>query len=158
MCICRTGDVPPDLFMELSGHINAETPFLRTEIATGILTTLPKEPEAQLLVYLGEVSSEVNIPWHFHNGPLISIIVQGECIIQFSNDEAYHYKAGDVFVEPVGVVHRAYNPNPDVPMSALAVQLTSPGRQHIVNVEAPPADFKPTSAPPGPLTPLPRPA
>jgi len=39
-----------------------------------------------------------------------------------------HYSAGDVYTEPIGVVHRAINPHPDVPAAFVGFWVTAADR------------------------------
>jgi quercetin dioxygenase-like cupin family protein len=146
----QAGAVPQELIMQLAGILPEGEDFGRRTLFDELLTTIPKEPSVQTLVYQSELSAGIAVPWHIHNGPIIALIVQGEIVLQFPHGgEAYSYKAGEVFVEPIGVVHRAYNPNPDVTMLSIAFQLTPPDRDHIVLVDTVPDDVRPEHVPPG---------
>jgi quercetin dioxygenase-like cupin family protein len=154
MSIANQDAIPEELRLQMTGFITEERPFLRRELMHEIVKSIPMHPELQVLIYQGEVASGVEIPWHIHNGPLLTIVIQGESILQFGED-VYHYKAGDCFIEPPGVLHRAYNPNPNVPTAALAIQITPPGRDHIVNTGDVPSGQMPKTAPRGPAQPKP---
>lgn len=155
MSFAGNGAIPDDLSLKLTGIVNEEKPFLRVELFEELVSSIPKDPESKLLVYHAELWPASNVPWHIHNGPLLIIMIQGDVILQFNDDEFY-YKAGDVFVEPVGVVHRAYSPHPEVPMAGIGIQITPPDRDHIVNIGQGPTEAKPTTAPQGPRLPRPR--
>jgi len=140
-------DAPEGLTMKITGNLAEDQYFLRMPILNELTGVIPKDPNLQILVFHGEVRHGGPIPWHFHNGPIVSVILQGEMIFQLE-DKAFHYKAGDVLVEPVGVIHRAYNPNPDVTLAAMMFQLTPEGLDHIVNVQIPTEEM-PLTAPQG---------
>lgn len=138
-----------NLQMKITGNLADDQSFLRMPLLDQLTGVMPKDPNVQLLVYHGEVRSGAIISWHIHLGPIITVILQGEMIFQLE-EQAFYYKAGDVMVEPVGVVHRAYNPNPDVPLAAMCVQLTPAGLDHIIVVGTGPTDEMPMTAPQGP--------
>ena len=146
------GTAGDDLQMKITGNLAPDQKFLRMPILDELTGVMPKNPNVQLLVFHGEVRSGGDIPWHVHLGPIITVVLQGEMIFQLE-DKAFHYKANDVFIEPVGVVHRAYNPNPDVTLAAMCIQLTPEGHDHIINVGAGPTDEMPMTAPQGPSFP-----
>jgi quercetin dioxygenase-like cupin family protein len=158
--------IPLDLIMQLQGHLRPGEKFVRIPHFDEVITNFPRDIEVRTVVYQSELAPSIAVPWHVHNGLIFALIVQGEIHLQFApapgaNDGAdgaqpkvYRYAAGDVFVEPVGVLHRAYNPNPDVPMVSLAFQVTPADRDHIVNLAEVPEDIRAEAAPAGP----PRPA
>ena len=138
------------------GVVDKERPFMRLPLLEEVVASIPKDPELQLIVYQGELAHGADIPWHIHNGPLICVVLMGECILTFADGTRYNYRAGDVIIEPSGVPHFAYNPNPDVPFSTVALQLTAPGRDHIVNLaDVPDIAERPSAAPRGPVEPRP---
>ena len=147
-------DLPADsLAWMLPGRLIGDEPFVRHTIFEELVGTIPKDAQVRAIFAQGEMAAEGAVEWHIHNGPLFALVLQGELILQFSSEnevyEEIYYKAGDVFVEPVGVVHRAYNPNPDVTMLSVGLQLTSPDRDHMVTVGESLADHRPLTAPHG---------
>ena len=147
-------ELPADnLAWTLPGRLTGDESFVRHTIFEELVATIPKDAQVRVVVAQGELAAGTAVPWHIHNGPLFSLLLQGEMILQFSAEngvgEEYHYKAGDVFVEPVGVLHRAYNPNPDVTLLSVGLQLTSPDRDHMVAVGESLADRRPLTAPRG---------
>jgi hypothetical protein len=47
-------------------------------------------------------------------------------------------RAGDVYSEPIGKFHRGHNPHPSIPYLCIAFCVTTPERDHVTNVDAPP--------------------
>jgi hypothetical protein len=47
-------------------------------------------------------------------------------------------QAGDVYTEPIGVVHRARNPYHDIPAAFVGFWMTAAGRPHLAPVGEPP--------------------
>ncbi len=157
--------IPLDLIMELQGQLKAGEKFVRIPHFDEVITNFPRDTEVRTVVYQSELAPSIAVPWHVHNGLIFALIVQGEIHLQFAptpgvsdgsdgaEPKVYRYGAGDVFVEPVGALHRAYNPNADVPMVSLAFQVTPADRDHIVNFAEVPDDVRLTSAPAGPSRP-----
>lgn len=54
--------------------------------------------------------------WHIHNGVVYFVLLRGIIILQYEG-QSEHYSAGDVYTEPIGVVHRPLNPHPEIPAS-----------------------------------------
>ena len=52
-------------------------------------------------------------------------------------DTTRHYQAGDAYAEPIGVLHRAINPEPDIPFICVGFVVTPKDREHVVNVKEP---------------------
>jgi quercetin dioxygenase-like cupin family protein len=134
--IFENAEIPDELRMKVARVAEGEM-FARQSLLDEQVTTIPKDPVVRVWAYQGAIAAGADVPWHIHNGPLIVVCLEGEAILQFEN-EVMHYKAGDAFIEPVGVLHRSYNPNPDVPFLGISVQLTPPDRDHVVNMGEPP--------------------
>ena len=45
-------------------------------------------------------------------------------------------KAGDVYSEPIGKIHRGHNPRDDIAAIGISFSVTAPDREHITNVIA----------------------
>ena len=141
-----------DLIWRPPARLLEGEPFVREVLFDELVSTRPKDAQVRAVVYQSELASVTAVPWHIHNGPIFALLLQGEIILQFPGvdegaiGEEYHYKAGDVFVEPVGVLHRAYNPNPDLTLLSLAFQVTSDDREPIVAMASAPLDHRPRTA------------
>lgn len=131
-----SSDVPDDLRLQLTGFVNAEVPYYRNVLYEELYERLPRDPTVRIRVYTGEVAPGVATDWHIHNGPSFFLIVQGRVVIEYQDGSA-EYRAGEVFTEPIGKLHRAINPDDAVSLVAFAFVATPPDREHIVNVTAP---------------------
>ena len=70
---------------------------------------------------------------HTHSFPVLIMIQQGE--IELTQDgKSYIYKAGDAFVEDVGVVHESKNIG-DVPVKAIVVAIGVEGQKIMTPVK-----------------------
>lgn len=167
MTLADSGNpVPLDLIMQLQGRLQPGEKFVRIPHFDEVITNFPRDTEVRTVVYQSELAPSIAVPWHVHNGLIFALILQGEIHLQFaptgatgpeSEPRVHRYGAGSVFVEPVGVLHRAYNPNPDVPMVSLAFQVTPADRDHIVNLAEIPDDLRLPVADDGPPMPTGRP-
>ena len=52
----------------------------------------------------------------------------------FDDGSIFKAKAGDVYSEPIGKIHRGHNPRDDIATIGICFSATSPDREHITNV------------------------
>ena len=70
---------------------------------------------------------------HTHSFPVLIMIQQGEIELT-QGGKSYNYKAGDAFVEDVGVVHESKNIG-DVPVKAIVVAIGVEGQKIMTPVK-----------------------
>jgi quercetin dioxygenase-like cupin family protein len=87
-------------------------------------------------IYTSEIAPGGTTSWHLHNGAGFFLVLQGRVTIEFK-DYTRHYQAGDAYAEPIGVIHRAMNPEPDIPFLCVGFVVTPKDRDHVVNVKEP---------------------
>lgn len=97
---------------------------------------LPRDPSVTINVYLGVHGPLSRTAWHFHNGSSFFAVLQGRIEVEFP-DETRSYSAGDVYAEPIGKVHRAYNPDPELNFVCVGFNATPPDRELVTTVSAP---------------------
>jgi quercetin dioxygenase-like cupin family protein len=100
---------------------------------------IPRDPESEAWVFSGAIAPGSDTGWHIHNGVGYSIILKGAVRME-SAEGSRVYRAGEAFTEPVGVVHRAVNIEPDTVMVAVQYQITPPDRPHTTEVAGYPAE------------------
>ena len=86
-------------------------------------------PSGKAMITAFEFTVPVGSPVvaHTHSFPVLIMIQQGE--IELTQDgKSYIYKAGDAFVEDVGVVHESKNIG-DVPVKAIVVAIGVEGQK-----------------------------
>lgn len=94
---------------------------------------IPGDPESEAWVFSGAIAPGEDTGWHVHNGTGYSVILKGA--VRMESEEGVRvYRAGEAFTEPVGVVHRAVNIEPDTVMVAVQYQITPPDRPHTTEV------------------------
>jgi hypothetical protein len=106
-----------NLKLQLDGFLKPGEQHKRNVLLESVYGSLPKDAEANVLVFSAEIAPDGYTSWHCHNsGTLVKA------------------KAGDVYSEPIAKFHRGYNPHPDLAYSCIGLCLTSPDRDHITNV------------------------
>jgi quercetin dioxygenase-like cupin family protein len=94
---------------------------------------LPRDPSVSVNVYVGIIKAGARNAYHYHNGTSFFAVIQGRLRIEFQ-DEVREYSAGDVYVEPIGKIHRAENPDPEVDFICIGFNVTAPEREMVVNL------------------------
>jgi quercetin dioxygenase-like cupin family protein len=97
---------------------------------------LPKDPTVRVAIYTSEIAPGGATAWHLHNGSAFFLVLQGSVTIEFQ-DHTRQYQAGDAYAEPIGVIHRAINPEQDIPFLCVGFVVTPKDREHVVNVKQP---------------------
>lgn len=137
-----------DLALHLTGLLPEGDSHVRRVLFDEIERRLPRDAEARVNVQLSELAPRGTAPWHIHNGIVYFVVIQGLVTLQYEG-ESQHYRAGDVYTEPIGVVHRAFNPHTDLPAAFVGFWVTAADRPHVVNVGEPswqpPGDAHPRS-------------
>ncbi|MFR9805212.1 cupin domain-containing protein [Pseudonocardia sp. RS010] len=129
---------PQDLTLRIAGLLPDGIPFGRVRHLNEIYEHLPRDPQVRIEMTTVEFAPKEFNSYHFHNGTAIYLVLQGQIEIHFP-DTVKYYTAGDSYIEPVGVVHRACNPHHDIPLTAVGVQITPADREAIVTVGEPPS-------------------
>lgn len=126
----------PEFVLRLSGYATEEKPLYRGDLFDELESRIPKDPQVKVRFYIGEVYPRGRTAWHYHNALLYTVVIQGTITIEFQ-DRSVTYRPGDVFAEPMGVVHRGYNASDEIPMVGIAQSITSPHLDHTVSVKDP---------------------
>ena len=92
-------------------------------------------PSGKAMITAFEFTVPVGSPVvaHTHSFPVLIMIQQGEIELTQSG-KSYIYKAGDAFVEDVGVVHESKNIG-DVPVKAIVVAIGVEGQKIMTPVK-----------------------
>lgn len=124
------------LHLSLTGLVPEGGSHVRQVLYEEIERRLPRDAEARINVQLSELNSHKTASWHIHNGIVYFVIVQGIVTLQYEG-KSEHYSAGDVYTEPIGVVHRAFNPHPELPAALVGFWVTAADRPHVTEVGSP---------------------
>ena len=94
-----------------------------------------KYPSGKAMITAFEFTVPVGSPVvaHTHSFPVLIMIQQGEIELTQAG-KSYIYKAGDAFVEDVGVVHESKNIG-DVPVKAIVVAIGVEGQKIMTPVK-----------------------
>ncbi len=107
--------------------------FIRKVLYEAPYDLLPRDPSVSVNVYVGVIRAGAGNDPHFHNGTSFFVVLQGRIEIEFA-DETKTYSAGDVYVEPIGKIHRARNPDPEVDFICIGFNVTPPEREMVVTL------------------------
>jgi quercetin dioxygenase-like cupin family protein len=121
---------PDTLALRISGLVAPGGNHVRQVLRDLIETRLPRDPEARVNIQLSELNPGRTASWHIHNGVVYFVLLRGVITLQYEG-ASEHYEAGDVYTEPIDVVHRALNPHPDIPASLVGFWVTATDRPHI---------------------------
>jgi quercetin dioxygenase-like cupin family protein len=121
---------PKTLALEIAGIVPEGGSHVRQVLWDEIDTRLPRDPESRVNVQLSELNPGRTASWHIHNGVVYFAVLRGIVTLQYEG-KTEHYSAGDVYTEPIGVVHRALNPHSDIPASLIGFWVTAADRPHI---------------------------
>lgn len=125
-----------DLTLQLTGLIPEGGAHTRQVLLDEIERRLPRDAETRVNVQLSELNPGRTASWHVHNGIVYFLVVRGAVTLQYEG-KSEHYWAGDVYTEPIGVVHRAFNPHPDIPAAFVGFWVTAADRPHLTEVGEP---------------------
>ena len=94
-----------------------------------------KYPSGKAMITAFEFTVPVGGPVvaHTHSFPVLIMIQQGEIELT-QGGKSYNYKAGDAFVEDVGVVHESKNIG-NVPVKAIVVEIGVEGQKIMTPVK-----------------------
>src|SRR5215469_9404580 len=125
------------LKLPLEGYLKPGEQLHRNILFEQLYSSLPRDPQVKVQIYNAEITPGGFTNWHLHNGATFFIVLQGMFEAHFQEGILIKAKAGDVYSEPIGKVHRGHNPHPNVPFLCIGVCLTAPDRDHVTNVEKP---------------------
>lgn len=131
-------EVPTERALELELH-NVLAPgdeFCRLVYMDDLVDHMPKDPNLRVQVYTTEIAPGGSTPWHTHNGTGLFLVTRGRIIVECRDTgESREYQAGDVLWEPLGVVHRGRNPDPERRYFGIGVKFCLAGLEHDLPVE-----------------------
>ncbi|MEX1134556.1 MAG: cupin domain-containing protein [Acidimicrobiia bacterium] len=127
---------PATLTLQLTGLVPEGENHIRQVLIDEIEARLPRDPEARVNVQLSELNPGRTASWHIHNGVVYFVLLRGLVSLQYEG-RTEHYSAGEVYTEPIGVVHRAFNPHPEIPAALIGFWVTAADRPHITEAGDP---------------------
>jgi len=133
----ETFTVDPDtLTLQTIGLLTQQQPHIRQTLLDEIERRLPRDAEARVNIQLSELNPGRTASWHTHNGVVYFVVLRGLVSLQYEG-QPEHSSAGDVYTEPIGVVHRAFNPHSSIPASFIGFWVTAADRPHVTEVGEP---------------------
>lgn len=143
------------LHLQLHGLWSDEDPHFRKIMFEFLDDRLPKGAQARVRFHMNNIRPNAWAEWHIHNGPSYHLVLQGRVAIERIGEEpptpAWRYRpdympeyhAGQAFTEPVGLVHRAGNPDSKVEVVSVSFLICEIDRNHIIKL----GDTKPSGTP-----------
>ena len=123
-----------DLKLQIDGLVPPDKLFHRRVLFDGSYASFPKDHEAKVQIYTAEIVPKGSTNFHCHNGATFFIALQGIFEAHFEEGILVRAKAGEVYSEPIGKMHRGHNPHDTIPYLCVAFCVTSPDRDHVTNV------------------------
>ena len=127
---------PDTLTLKTIGLLTGDQPHIRQALFDELETRLPRDSEARVNIQLSELNPGRTASWHTHNGVVYFVVLRGLVSLQYEG-RTEHYSAGDVYTEPIGVIHRALNPHDQIPASFVGFWVTAADRPHVTEVGVP---------------------
>jgi quercetin dioxygenase-like cupin family protein len=123
-----------EMRLQIEGLVPAGQQFHRRVLFDQLYASIPKDPESKVQIYTAEIMPKGWTNFHCHNGATFFVALQGIFEAHFEEGILVRAKAGDVYSEPIGKMHRGHNPHERVPYLCLAMCITAPDRDHVTNV------------------------
>lgn len=123
-----------DMTLEIAGLVPAGQELHRRVLFDQLYASLPKDPEAKVQIYTAEIVPHGWTNFHCHNGATFFLALQGVFEAHFEEGVLIRAKAGDVYSEPIGKMHRGHNPHATIPYLCVGFCITAPDREHVTNV------------------------
>jgi len=123
-----------DLTFRLTGYLKPGEQLHRNVLFEQLMTTLPRDPAAKVQIYNAEIAPGGYTNRHKHNGATFFIALQGVFEAHFEDGSVLRARAGDVYSEPIGKLHRGHNPHAEVPYLCIGVAITPPDQDHVTEV------------------------
>lgn len=142
--MAENADDLDDLVLKLTGIVPDGRSHFRQVLHDEIERRLPRDAESRVNIQLSELNPGKTASWHVHNGIVYFVLLRGAVTLQYEG-RSEHHVAGDVYTEPIGVVHRAFNPHPNLPAAFVGFWVTAADRPHITEVGLP--DWTPVESP-----------
>ncbi len=123
--------------LQLDGYLKPGQSLHRNMLFDALYASVPKDPEVHVQMYNYEIAPGGFTNWHIHTGATFYLTLQGRFEGYFQEGKLIDGKAGEVYSEPIGKIHRGHNPDAEVTLLGIGVALTTPGVEPIINVEPP---------------------
>src|SRR5258708_6463018 len=136
MMLFDESSIPESLRIQLSGFLPPGKSHSRKMRFEELYESLPKNPSVREAVNTSEMAPGGAPDCHLPNGAASFLFLQGRGPTEFK-ETTRHYQAGDAYAEPIGVLHRAVNPEPEIPFYCVGFVVTPKDREHVVNVKEP---------------------
>src|SRR6187431_3107121 len=90
-----------DLRLRLDGLLKPGEQHKRNILLDSLYGSLPRDPQAKVLVFTAEIAPGGYTNWHCHNGATFFVALQGIFEAEFEEGILVKARAGDVYSEPI---------------------------------------------------------
>jgi quercetin dioxygenase-like cupin family protein len=122
------------LTLKIGGLVPRGHEHYRRVLFDELYASIPKDPQAKVQIYTAEIVPKGWTNFHCHNGATFFLALQGVFEAHFEDGVLIRAKAGDVYSEPIGKMHRGHNPHDSIPYLCIGFCVTAPDRDHITSV------------------------
>jgi quercetin dioxygenase-like cupin family protein len=127
-------DQHKDMKLQIQGFVSPGQQLYRNVLFDQLYASIPKDPEAKVQIYTAELAPKGWTNFHCHNGATFFLALQGVFEAHFEEGILIRAKAGDVYSEPIGKMHRGHNPHETLSYLCVGFCVTAPDRDHVTNV------------------------
>jgi quercetin dioxygenase-like cupin family protein len=113
-------DQHKDMKLQIQGLVPPGQKLYRNVLFDQLYASIPKDPEAKVQIYTAELAPKGWTNFHCHNGATFFLALQGVFEAHFEEGILIRAKAGDVYSEPIGKMHRGHNPHETLPYLCVA--------------------------------------
>jgi hypothetical protein len=126
-----------------------DQPAVKKIIWDQLDSRLPKDAVSRVQFQIGQMAPAFWTGWHVHNGPGYHLVLRGRVVLERAAPDPESptgvprvtygdsFQAGQAFTEPIGIPHRAGNPETAITMLGVSLFVTSPDRYPVMPVEDP---------------------
>jgi quercetin dioxygenase-like cupin family protein len=122
------------LTLKIGGLVPPGQELHRRVLFDELYASIPKDPRAKVQIYTAEIVPKGWTNFHCHNGATFFLALQGIFEAHFEDGVLIRAKAGDVYSEPIGKMHRGHNPHDSIPYLCVGFCITAPDRDHVTDV------------------------
>ena len=125
--------IPADAKLALEGYLLDGEQMHRNVLFDKLVEYIPRDPSLKVQIFTAEIVPGGYTGWHCPNGATFFVALQGFFEAHFEDGIGIRAKAGDVYSEPIGKVHRGHNPHPEIPYLCVCFCVAAPDKDHVTN-------------------------
>lgn len=127
--------IPADAKLALEGYLQPGEDMHRNVLFDKLVQYIPNDPSVKVQVFTAEIIPGGFTGYHCHNGATFFLVLQGYFEAHFEDGVGIRAKAGDVYSEPIGKIHRGHNPHSTIPNLCVCFTVVSPDKEFVTNFD-----------------------